>query len=203
MMAAGKRNYRKGVMMSFQPDTVRALGARRFLLLTSLILALAPNAFAAFPGSGKSEVSPKYKSRQVGNLHLGAYKDELVECSALAGIHTWLDDNLGDVSGAEVRRKLAGDYWVETSKAYLDLAEQASGTPDLSKEMGKQMRELAVQYRTLTETPEGTADWTGWYDLIDRCDSWRVEKPAQAFFNNGRNSAVQAKQTAEVSRPSP
>jgi len=189
--------------MSFQPEKVRAFRAGHILLLASLALATAPSAVAAFPGSDNSEVSPKYKARQVGNLHLGAYKDELVECSAFAGIHTWLDDNLGDASGAEVRRKLSGDYWVDTSKAYLDLAEQASGTPDLSKEMGMQMRVLAAQYRTLTETPAGTADWSGWYDLIDRCDAWRPEKPAHAFFNNGRDAAVQAKQTAAVPKPSP
>lgn len=199
-MAAGKWNYRKGVTMSFQPQIRCAKGIRHFSLCSVMLLVAVSGTAEAFKSTSNSEVSPTYKARHVGDLHLGAYKDELIECSALAGIHTWIGDNLDDASGAEIRKKINGDYWINTSKAYLSLAEQTSGIPDLSQEMGARMRALAVQFRDLTESPAGTANWSNWYDLIDRCDSWRVEKPKQAFFSNDRNATQQAKRAGDVAK---
>lgn len=82
----------------------------------------------------------------------------------------------------------------------LELAKQASGSSDLSAEIGARMRFLAAQYRDLTEAPSGTANWTEWYDLIDRRDSWRTDKPAQAFYNIGRGASTQIKKAAEVAK---
>jgi hypothetical protein len=199
MMNLGKWNYRKGVTMSFQPQTNCALGARRFYLMPVVFLAIFSGTAEAFKSTSNSEVSPTYKARIVGDLHLGAYKDELIECSALAGIHTWIGDSLGD-SGAVVRTTLNRDYWTKTSKDYLSLAEQASGEPDLSQQTGVRMRVLAAQYRDLTESPEGTANWSGWYDLVDRCNSWRPDPPSRAFFDNGRKPVPGSGKAKEVAR---
>jgi hypothetical protein len=171
------------------------------IALTSVLLlatATATNA-VAFTSSSSSEVSLKFKARNVGDVQLGAYKDELIDCSALAGIHTWIGDNL-NTAGAEVRKALNGDYWVSVSNAYLSLAQQAANNPEVSKEVGARMRVLAAEYRELTESPAGTTDWSGWYDLIDRCDSWRTDSPSQAFFTNGRESPVQVRQSTEIAR---
>ncbi len=176
--------------MSFQPHSSCAKGSHRFVLVSVLLLASVSGTVEAFKSTGNSEVSVTYKSRIVGDLHLGAYKDELIECSALAGIHTWIGDGLGD-SGAGVRATLNRDYWTKTSKAYLQLAEQASGEPDLSQQTGVRMRALAAQYRELTESPAGTANWSGWHDLVDRCNSWRPNPPSRAFFDNGRKPAAE------------
>jgi len=201
IMGPGKGNYRKGVIMSFHSQLKRGTSIHRAALACVFLLASATASNAVgFSSTNNSEVSPKYKARKVGNLQLSIYKDELIDCSALAGIHTWLDDNLGNAAGSEVRKKLNGDYWVDISTAYLDLAQQASGTADLSAEMGARMRVLAAQFRDLTEAPAGTANWAEWYDLIDSCDSWRVDKPAQAFFNNGRTATAQSSQAAEVAK---
>ena len=168
-----------------------------------LLFGITNSASGWFKSSGNPEVAPIYKANRVAELNLVSYEDELIDCSALAGIHSWIGDNLDD-AGAEVRKALNGKYWIDVSKAYLALAQQAAGVPDLSKEMGVRMRALAVEYRDLTESPTDSqveaANWDHWYDLIDRCDSWRPESPSQAFFNNGRSTAPQVKKGTEVAR---
>ena len=184
--------------MSIRHKHVSGKDYSRLVSTFLLLLATATNA-VAFTSSSSSEVSLKYKARNVGDVRLGAYKDELIDCSALAGIHTWIGDNL-NTAGAEVRKALNGDYWIGVSNAYLSLAQQSANNPDVSKEVGARMRVLAAEYRELTEAPAGTANWNSWYDLIDRCDSWRTDKPSQAFFSNGRKSPVPVKQSSEVAR---
>lgn len=169
------------------------------IALTFVLLMATATSAVAFTSSSSSEVSLKYKARNVGDVRLGAYKAELIDCSALAGIHTWIGDDL-NTAGAEVRKALNSDYWVGVSNAYLSLAQQAANNPEVSKEVGARMRVLAAEYRELTESPAETANWNSWYDLIDRCDSWRTDKPSQAFFSNGRKSPVPVKQATEVAR---
>ena len=172
----------------------------RMVLMFILLMAIVTVSNAvAFTSSSSSEVSLKFKARIVGDVQLGAYKDELIDCSALAGIHTWIGDSL-NTSGAEVRKALNSDYWVSVSNAYLSLAQQAANNPEVSKVVGARMRVLAAQYRELTESPADTTNWNSWYDLIDRCDSWRTEEPSRAFYSNGRKSPVQVNHSSEVAR---
>lgn len=200
-MVSGKRNYLKGVIMSHQSNSCRrrCTTSTALLIATMLFTGVSNAAAGSFSSSRTYEVAPVYKANRVAELNLAAYKDELVDCSALAGIHTWIGDDL-NTAGAEVRQVLNNDYWVSISKAYLTLAQQASGTPDLSKEMGARMRVIAADYRDLTTTSASTANWSSWYDLIDRCDSWRPAKPARAFYNNKRPPPVKVKQSSEVAR---
>ncbi|HET6565526.1 MAG TPA: hypothetical protein VFG52_08955 [Xanthomonadales bacterium] len=173
------------------------------LVVALLLFGVTTSAAGWFKSSGNPEVAPIYKANRVAELNLVSYEDELIDCSALAGIHSWIGDNLDD-SGAEVRKALNSNYWIDVSKAYLALAQQAAGVPDLSKEMGVRMRALAGEYRDLTESPTDSqaeaANWDHWYDLIDRCDSWRPDRPSQAFFNNGRETAPQVNKATEVAR---
>jgi hypothetical protein len=166
------------------------------ILLAAGVFASASSASA---DSGKNEVASKFKTERVAQLNMAAYEDELLDCSALAGIHTWIGDNLGDGAGAEVRMALAEDYWISVSKRYLELAEQAGGEADLEQQLGPRMRELAAEFRDLTSSQSAEANWTDWYDLIDRCDSWRPAKPTHAFYNNGREAT--AKPSRNVAAP--
>lgn len=201
IMDSGKWNYRKGVMMSFQSRYGQGRCALPIsLLFSGLLLAGVSNAAAgSFSTAGNAEVAPVYKANRVAEFNLPAYEDELIDCSALAGIHSWIGDDLSN-SGAEVRKTLNNDYWMGVSKAYLALAKQASGDPDLSKEIGARMRVLAAEFRDLSESPVGAANWSGWYDLVDRCDSWRTDSPTRTFYTNGRELPVQTKKSSEVAR---
>jgi hypothetical protein len=167
-----------------------------FSLLAGIgALMVAVNA-AASPSS--EEVSFEYKAKRGGTAELSSYEEELLECSALAGIHTWIGDNLGDDSGAEIRKSLNNDYWINVSKSYLALAQQATGKSDLFPEVGNRMKALAAEYRDLTASQADTSGWLDWYQLIDRCDTWRPNPPAHAFYNNGRQSMAIERQTPEV-----
>lgn len=184
--------------MFFQPEKGRNSG-RYLFCLTLLTAALLASASTAFAEPGTTEVATKYKAQHVDQLDLAAYEDELLDCSALAGIHTWIGDNLGDNEGAEVRKVLAEDYWIELSKGYMVLAEQASGDDSISEELGVRMKELAAEFRDLTDSQAPTSSWSDWYDLIDRCDSWRPAKPTHAFYNHGRGGVEQPAEDAATS----
>jgi|GEM_PF-6847719 len=160
-----------------------------FVIVSSLIPAVC---FAA--SSRSAEVAAVYKAEGMPELQLASFENELLDCSALAAIHMWIGDNLGDNSGAEVRKKLNNDYWIDLSKGYLSLAQEASDEADLSQQLGVRMRALSAEFRDLTESQAEPESWANWYDLIDRCDTWRPEKPAHAFYNNGRSSVVDVKQ---------
>jgi hypothetical protein len=165
------------------------------ILLISSVFTFTASAAAS---SDSQEVALEYKAKRTGQLELAAYEGELLDCSALAAIHMWIGDGLGDDSGAEVRKKLNSDYWIDLSKGYLALAEQAGGVQDLSEALGVRMRALSAEFRDLTESQPGPDNWTAWYDLVDRCDTWRPERPAHAFYNNGRKSTAIAVKAAEV-----
>ncbi len=163
---------------------------RYFLILLAagiLFPAMCPAA-----STRSAEVASVYKAQHLDRLQLAVYQDELLECSALAAIHMWIGDNLGNDSGAEVRKKLNNDYWINVSKSYLSLAEQASGGSDLNPELGSQMKRMAAEYRDLTESQAEPEAWASWYDRIDRCDTWRPDRPAHAFYNNGRRPDVES-----------
>jgi len=183
--------------MIFQAREGRVPGRKSILVLLLGIggLTTTVNALAS-PDS--AEVSVQYKVERSGLADLSSYEDELPECSALAGIHTWIGDNLGDDSGAEVRKSLNNDYWIKVSKGYLALAQQATGKPDLFPEVGVRMKALAAQYRDLTAAQAGASAWLDWYQLIDRCDSWRPNPPSHAFYNNGRQTKAIERQASEV-----
>lgn len=201
IMRSGKRNYLKGVMMSFKSSYGHGRCVLSIsLLFSGLLFAGVSNAAAgSFSTAGNAEVAPVYKANRVAELNLAAYEDELIDCSALAGIHSWIGDDLSS-SGAEVRKALNNDYWMSVSKAYLALAKLATGEPDLSKQIGARMRVLAAEFRDLSEAPASTANWSGWYALVDRCDSWRTDSPSRHFYTNGRQPPAQTKKTAEVAR---
>ncbi len=149
----------------------------------------------AAPKTG--EVATKYKAGRSAGFRLEDYRDELIECSALAAIHTWMGDSIGDDEGHAVRQAIARDYWIEVSNAYLTLAESAASAPDLSREVGARMRTLAAEWRSLTEST-GSADWTAWYNRVDRCDAWRPERPAHSFYSKGKPSPADGPGGAEV-----
>lgn len=167
-----------------------------FVIVSSLIPAVC---FAA--SSRSAEVAAVYKAEGITQLKIASYEDELLDCSALAAIHLWIGDNLGDDSGAEVRKKLNNDYWIDLSKGYLSLAQEASDEADLSQQLGVRMRALSAEFRELTESQAEPESWANWYDLIDRCDTWRPEKPTHAFYNNGRQSIVDSKQSPGTKAP--
>lgn len=174
--------------MFSHPFTGRALGVAACFIFLSCTgePALAAGAAAS---SGSTQVAVEYKAQKVPEFQLTDYQDELVECSALAAIHTWLGNPFEEAAGFEVRQALARDYWIEISNKYLSLARQASSEADVQKKVGARMRVLAAEWRRLTESHSVAPNWNGWYDLIDRCDSWRPVKPAYAFYSKGRKTA--------------
>lgn len=171
--------------MFFQLFTGRVLG----LVSCCLFLSLACDRLCAADVSAApkyAEVASKYKAEGLADFHLAEYKDELLECSALAAVHTLIGDNIGEDAGSEVRKTLGKDYWMEVSHDYLSLAEDASGAENLVHEVGIQIRGLFAQWRRLTETEVTADDWGGWYQLTDRCDTWRPAKPTRPYYTRGR-----------------
>jgi len=168
--------------MFFRASTSRAFGVSVCVVVCFCCSQL----YAGTQSSSRhSEVEIQYKAKGLTEFHLADYKDELLQCSALAAIHMWISDNIGADSGAEVRRAIYEDYWLEISNEYLSLAKKASGKPDLSQEVRTEIRNLTGEWRRLTETKVSAEDWRGWYDLVGRCDAWRPEKTARAYFSNG------------------
>ena len=139
------------------------------------------------PAASKpAEVATEHKAEGSAQFLLADYEQELIECSALAAIHMWIGDNIGEDSGSELRKTLAKDYWTEVSKEYLSLAREAGGEDDLYQEVGVRMRILAAEWRRLTETEFSADNWDGWYERVDRCDAWRPEQPTRAYYSKGR-----------------
>ncbi len=174
--------------MFYQRISGRVLGLITISVLSFLGTWL--NANPAFAASKQDEVAVEHKTQGLTDFRLADYQAELLQCSALSAIHMWIGDNLGDDEGAQVRKTLDEDYWLETSKDYIALAEQAAGNPDLTEQFGLEVRSLAAEWRHLTEDQVAVGDWQKWYELIDRCDSWRPNPPARSYFNNGRSSAT-------------
>jgi len=148
--------------------------------------------------SKSAEVAIKYKSAGLAEFRLADYEGELVECSALAAIHMWIGDNIGQDAGSEVRRSISEDYWLDVSKDYLSLAKEASGREDLSQEFRKEVKGLTVEWRRLTETDAAASEWAGWYDLVDRCETWRPKKTRHSYYTRGRESVAGRPQTQAI-----
>ncbi len=176
--------------MFFQSFIGRALG----LVICCAVL-FAANVSAS---SKHAEVAVKYKAEGLAEFQLAEYKDELLECSALAAVHTMIGDNIGEDAGSEARMTLASDYWIEVSHDYLSLAEEASGAENLVQEVGIQIRGLFAEWRRLTETQVTADDWGGWYELTDQCDTWRPAKPAHAYYSRGRKSTATENHASKV-----
>lgn len=138
--------------------------------------------------SKPAEVAIKYKSEGLTEFRLVDYEEELIECSALAAMHTWIGDNIGQDEGSEVRKVIGEEYWLEISREYLSLAREAGGNSDLPQEFRKKIKGLTVEWRRLTEMPVNSGEWAGWYGLVDRCEGWRAEKTGRSFYNKGRKS---------------
>lgn len=187
--------------MFLQSLNGRIPGCIRYSLALLIAGTLTP-ALCSAASTRSAEVASAYKAEHVDGFQLASYQDELLECSALAAIHMWIGDNLGDDSGAEVRKKLNDDYWINVSKGYLALAEEADAKNDtevdLSQEVGVQMRALSAKFRELTESRAEPDRWASWYDRIDRCDTWRPDRPAHAFYNNGRKPIIEPEPSPKV-----
>ncbi len=145
-----------------------------------------------------AEVAIKYKSAGLADFRLADYGTELLKCSALAAMHTWIGDNIGQDAGSEIRRAIGEDYWLEISKEYLALATEADGKSDLSAEFSTQIKGLTVEWRRLNETHVTAGDWDGWYDLVDRCEAWRPKNTIRSFHGNGRKSVAAQGQAPKV-----
>jgi hypothetical protein len=183
--------------MFFHFFTRRVLG----IVSCCLFLSLTCDRLRAADGSAApryAEVGTQYKAQRVAEFHLAQYTDELLECSALAAVHTLIGDNIGEDAGSEVRKTLGNDYWIEVSHDYLALAEDASGAENLVQEVGIQIRGLFSQWRRLTETEVTADDWGGWYQLTDRCDTWRPAKPTRPYYNRGRAPIAGASPATKV-----
>jgi hypothetical protein len=148
--------------------------------------------------SKSAEVAIKYKSAGLAEFRLADYEGELVECSALAAIHMWIGDNIGQDAGSEVRRSISEDYWLEISKDYLSLAKEASGRDDLSAEFRKEVKGLTVEWRRLTESDTSASEWANWYDLVDRCETWRPKNARRSYYTRGRESIAGRPQTQAI-----
>lgn len=176
--------------MLLHSGTGRAFGlASCFVILSFTTASALAGDASASPGS--EQVAAQFKAERMPGFLLADYAGELVDCSALAAIHTWMGDAIGEDEGFAVRQAIASDYWIEVSNGYLSLAQQSSGAADLQPVVGARMRELAADWRHLTESATGAGDWAAWYDLIDRCDAWRPEKPKHSFNGNGRKAVDQ------------
>ena len=174
--------------MNLQISVGRVLGLFSCGVLFCIVSSLA---FAGGAGASQvDEVAIEYKANGVAEFRLADYQNELIECSALSAIHMWIGDNIGDDLGSEVRRTIAEDYWLETSKDYLALASQASGKQDLSAEFRTEIKSLAAEWRRLTQSDTAPEQWTGWYELVDRCDAWRPEKTVHSFYSRGKAPVV-------------
>jgi len=156
------------------------------------------DAATAAASSIKNEVAVKYKSERTKEFRLADYQDELLDCSALAAMHMWIGDNIGQDAGSEVRRVLGEDYWLSISKEYMSLARQAAGKSNLSSAFRTHIRRLTDEWRRLTETQVSANEWSGWYDLVDRCETWRPEKPKRSFNVNGRKSIAAGNEGPKV-----
>jgi hypothetical protein len=181
----------------FQLFTGRVLG----LVSCCLFLSLACDCLCAADVSAApkyAEVGIQYKAQRVVEFQLAQYTDELLECSALAAVHTLIGDNIGEDEGSEVRRTLGKDYWIEVSHGYMSLAEEATGSENLVQEVGIQMRGLFAEWRRLTETEVTADDWGRWYQLTDRCDTWRPEKPTRSYYTRGREPTASGSPASKV-----
>ncbi len=173
--------------MFYQGVSGRFLGLVTITALSfgSTLLHIGP----AFAASKRAEVAVEHKQEDIAHFQLAEFRTELLQCSALSAIHMWIGDNLAD-EGAQIRQQLDEEYWLNTSKDYLALANQASGDPDLTEEVGAAMKILTAEWRHLIED-EATADeWQQWTELTMRCDSWRPDPPKRQYFNNIRQSAA-------------
>ena len=187
--------------MFFHGFTGRVLGLVTCCVVLSLYCGhlLAADLSAS---SEPAEVAIKYKAEGLPEFQLVDYEFELLECSALAAVHSLIDDNIGDDSGSEVRTALTKNYWIDVSHDYLSLAQEAGGEADLYQEVGIQMRGLVAKWHRLTETEVSADDWTGWYELTDRCDTWRPAKPAHSYYGNGREPIANQGQPTKVAMAS-
>jgi len=150
--------------MFFHGFTGRVLG----LVTCCVVLSLHCDRLLAADVSASpesAEVATKYKAERLAEFHLADYEFELLECSALAAVHSLIDDNLGEDEGREVRNALAKKYWIDVSHDYLSLAREASGEADLYQEVGIQMR-----------------------GLVAKCTAWRRPKSAPTTGPAGTNS---------------
>lgn len=174
-----------------QGSVSRVLGV---LALVSIMLNC-PAVLAARDSSAPEygEVAVEYKTAGLAEFNLADYEDELLQCSALSAIHMWLGDNIGDDSGSEVRRALDEDYWLEVSRSYLSLAEKASGGADLTREVGLEIKAVTAEWRRLTESGVSPEDWAGWYNLVDRCETWRPAQASRSYYTRGRELAANRK----------
>jgi hypothetical protein len=187
--------------MFFQLFTGRVLG----LVSCCLFLSLGCDRLRAADVSAApkyAEVGTRYKAQRVAGFQLAQYTDELLECSALAAVHTLIGDNIGEDAGSEVRKTLGKDYWIEASHDYLSLAEQAAGAKDMVHEVGIQIRGLFAEWRRLTETEVSPDDWGRWYQLTDRCDTWRPAKPTRSYYTRGRQPTTSQNQVSKVAMAS-
>lgn len=137
----------------------------------------------AFAGSSPAEVAIEHKQEDLANFQLAEFRTELLQCSALSAVHMWIGDNLAE-EGAQVRQQLDEEYWLNTSKDYLALANQASGGTDLTEMVGAEIKILTAEWRHLTEEQATADEWQEWYALTERCDSWRPDPPRRQYLNN-------------------
>jgi len=143
----------------------------------------------AFAGTSQAEVAIEHKQDGLTNFQLAEFRTELLQCSALSAVHMWIGDNLAE-EGAQVRQQLDEEYWLNTSKDYLALANQANGGTDLTEAVGAEIRILTADWRHLTEEQATANEWREWYELTERCDSWRVDPPRRQYLNNPGQSAA-------------
>lgn len=143
----------------------------------------------AYAGSSQAEVAVEHKQEDLANFQLAEFRTELLQCSALSAIHMWIGDNLAD-EGAQVRQQLDEEYWLNTSKDYLALANRAGGGTDLTEAVGAEIKILTADWRHLTEEQATADEWLEWYELTERCDSWRADPPRRQYLNNPGQSAA-------------
>jgi hypothetical protein len=163
----------------------------------SIISVLFLSSGPLFAGGGaassqSAEVAIEYKKTGLLEFQLADFEEELLECSGLAAVHMWISDNIGSDAGSGVRASISEDYWLDISHDYLSLAKQASGKEDMSKEVRVHIRGLTAEWYRLTETKVSPEDWSDWYELVDRCETWRPANSARSYYNKGRD--VLAKQ---------
>lgn len=186
--------------MAFQSFTGRVLGFSAVFLLSFHAAAL--HAAGSSASSRHAEVAIKYKKANLAEFRLADFEGELLQCSALAALHTWIGDNIGTDEGSEVRKALNEDYWLDISREYYSLAREASGDADLSQEIRAEIKSLTGEWRRLTETEVGASDWNVWYDLVDRCDTWRPETTTRSYYNKGRETLAEQVRAPEVAMKS-
>jgi len=166
----------------------RGLGLVTFVALSFQCSVLMAGGTSASASHG--QVAKEYKAEGLEEFQLADYEQELLECSALSAIHMWVGDNIGEDSGSEVRRALDEDYWLDVSRDYLSLAEEASGGADLSQQVGAEIKAVTIEWRRLTENTAGPEEWNGWFELVDRCETWRPKNASRSYYSKGRELAV-------------